>query len=122
MQHESPALLWEARRAAELVRDFVAGRTKDEYDADVMLRSAVERQFAIVGEALNRLRRVDLETAESIPDLAGIIGFRNVLIHRYASVDNDIVWSLATTRSASLVASISQLLEEAGPPPDGGDV
>lgn len=122
MQHESPALLWEARRAAELVRDFVAGRTKDEYDADVMLRSAVERQFAIVGEALNRLRRVDLETAESIPDLAGIIGFRNVLIHRYASVDNDIVWSLATTRSASLVASISQLLKEAGPPPDGGDV
>lgn len=43
--------LWDARRAAEQVRSFVDGRTFDDYVADAMLSSAVERQFEIVGEA-----------------------------------------------------------------------
>ncbi|WP_367619121.1 DUF86 domain-containing protein [Brachybacterium sp.] len=77
MQPESPTYLWDARRAAGLVHQFVSGRTFVEYTDDSMLRSAVERQFEIVGEALNRLRRVDPETAAQIPDLARIIAFRN---------------------------------------------
>jgi len=46
-----------------------------------MLRSAVERQFEIVGEALNQLRQTDKATAAHIPDLPKAVGLRNVLIH-----------------------------------------
>jgi len=59
MQPEAPALIWDARRAAGRVLEFVAGRSWDDYQQDVMLRSAVERQFQIIGEALNRLSKVD---------------------------------------------------------------
>ena len=59
MQPESPALIWDARRAAGRVVEFVSGRSWDDYRQDVMLRSAVERQFQIIGEALNRLSKVD---------------------------------------------------------------
>jgi uncharacterized protein with HEPN domain len=45
--------LWDARRAAETVTAFVDGRSFEDYCADAMLRSAVERQFEIIGEALN---------------------------------------------------------------------
>ncbi|HEX6760946.1 MAG TPA: hypothetical protein VF086_21425 [Propionibacteriaceae bacterium] len=41
MQPESPALLWDARRAAGLIREFVADRTLEDHQAEVMLRSTV---------------------------------------------------------------------------------
>jgi uncharacterized protein with HEPN domain len=55
------------------------------------LRSGVERQFAIVGEALSQIRRIDPALGGSIAELARVVGFRNVLIHACASVDSRIV-------------------------------
>jgi hypothetical protein len=37
MQPDAGALLWDARRAAELILDFAAGRTWQDYQADAML-------------------------------------------------------------------------------------
>ncbi|WP_223839911.1 DUF86 domain-containing protein [Saccharopolyspora pogona] len=41
----------------------------------------VERQFEIVGEALNQLSKVDADLAAKVPDLPRIVAFRNILIH-----------------------------------------
>jgi len=49
MQPDAAALLWDARRAALLIRDFIAERAWPDYQAGAMLRSAVERQFEIIG-------------------------------------------------------------------------
>jgi len=44
-------------RAAASAAEFVKGKSFADYTADVMLRSAVERQLEIVGEALAQLAR-----------------------------------------------------------------
>lgn len=110
MRPESPALLWEAQRAAELIGSFVAERTWSDYLGDPMLRSAVERQFEIIGEALNRLSRADPDTADRIDDLPRIVAFRNVLVHGYATIDDAIVWEVATERLRELVVLLDDLL------------
>lgn len=110
MQPEAAALLWNARRAGELISSFITGRTWSDYLDDPMLRSAVERQLEIVGESLNRLGRVDPETAERIADLPRIVAFRNVLVHGYATIDDAIVWEAATERLPGLVDLLSALL------------
>jgi len=113
MQPDAPALLWQAHRAARVTLDFVSGRTFEDYEHDLMLKSAVERQFQILGEALNRLSRVDSETAEKVPDLPRIVAFRNVLVHGYATIDDALVWEVARTRVHGLVDSLERLLSEA---------
>lgn len=56
--------------------------------------AAVERQFEIIGETLRGLKRADPSVASGIPDLARIIAFRNILIHGYASIDDQLVWGV----------------------------
>jgi len=101
MRPEARALLWDAQEAAQLITTFIAGRDKPGYLSDVLLRSAVERQFQIVGEALNRLSRVDPATAAAVPDLARIVAFRNVLVHGYTVVEDALVCEAATRRPRS---------------------
>ena len=91
MGRDPKAYLWDAKAAADAIAEFVAGRTFGEYKSDLLLRSAVERQFEIVGEALNQLSRVAPELAAQVPDIGRIIAFRNILIHGYAIVDDEIV-------------------------------
>jgi uncharacterized protein with HEPN domain len=52
MQRDPRAYLWDIQQAANLIVQFTTGRAFDDYLADVMFRSAVERQFMIIGEAL----------------------------------------------------------------------
>lgn len=79
-----------------------------------MLRSAAERQFEIIGEALNRLSQVDPVVANEIVDLRRIVAFRNVLIHGYATIDDAIVWEVATARLGDLTETLARLLEGNG--------
>ena len=110
MQRDPRAYLWDARRAAALVSEFVADRSWGDYQADPMLRSAVERQFEIVGEALGQLRRAAPDLAARVPDLPRIVAFRNLLIHGYAAIDDRLVWEVATERVAALIALLDDLL------------
>ena len=97
----------------ELLERFSRGRTLEEYKSDPLLRSAVERQFEIVGEALKQLADRDPVTASAIPELARIVGFRNILIHGYAKVQAELVWGVLTEHVASLRSAVQSLL--AGP-------
>jgi uncharacterized protein with HEPN domain len=45
-------------------------------------------------------------------DLPRIVAFRNVLVHGYATIDDLLVWEVATTRIDPLIATLSRLLSE----------
>ncbi len=110
MHADARKLLWDARHAAERIARFAAGKIFTDYEADEYLRSAVERQFEIVGEALNQLRRIDPGTAAAIAELPRIVAFRNILVHGYANVDNRLVWGVLETDLPSLRATLGSLL------------
>ena len=110
MKLEARKYLHDIERAATLIEEFVAGKGASDYAGDAMLRSAVERQFEIIGEAVGQLARADESTAEQIGDYQQIIAFRNILIHGYADVDDRLVWNVIETRLRSLIAEVRGLL------------
>ena len=116
MQRDARAFLWDAHAAAEAILEFVDGKTYADYTSDRLLRSAVERQFEIIGEALNQLCKLEPHWAERIPDVPQIVAFRNLLIHGYASVNDMTVWHTIQASLPNLYDTIARLLDEAGAP------
>jgi uncharacterized protein with HEPN domain len=112
MHADAEKLLWDASRAADRVARFIAGKAFADYLQDEYLRSAVERQFEIIGEALNRLARADPSTAAVISELPRVVAFRNILIHGYATVDNKLVWGVIETHLEPLRGRLAQLLAQ----------
>lgn len=94
------------------MRTFTDGKTLSDYVKDVMLRSAVKRQFEIIGEAMTNLVKVDAVTADRISHHRRIIAFRNVLIHGYADVDDRLVWNGIKTNLVTLTAEVDALMKE----------
>ncbi len=46
-----------------------------------------EREFEIIGEALNRIKKAEPELLEHVSEYHRIIGFRNVVAHGYDIID-----------------------------------
>jgi uncharacterized protein with HEPN domain len=117
MQRDIRSFLWDVREAADAIMGFTQGRSFDDYVADLMFRSAVERQFEIIGEALSQLARIDPALAARIPNLRQIVDFRNALIHGYDRIKDLTVWQTARDDLPTLRAQVAALLVELGEQP-----
>jgi len=114
LKRDPKCLLWDAHEAAELIVAITAGKTFADFENNVILRSAVERQLQIVGEALAQIARLDAALAAKIPDLRAIVAFRNILIHGYAVIDNARVWGVVVNDLPRLRDVLSKLLAQSG--------
>lgn len=109
MQPETAKLLLDMKNASERIGRFVSGKTFQDYVQDELLRSGVERQFEIIGEAMTRLIKRDPTTAVQISEHRKIAAFRNALIHGYDTIDDDTSWGIITTKLPILLAELNHL-------------
>jgi uncharacterized protein with HEPN domain len=104
--------LEDALTAGSAVVRFLGSRSLADYEGDPMLRSAVERQLMIVGEALNRTLRAAPELVNRIPEAPEAIGFRKLLAHGYDEVVDRLVFNLAHERLPLLIDRVRAILDE----------
>ncbi len=78
------------------------------YKANKMLRRAVEREFEIIGEALNCIDKIDSEI--EISSKKQIIGMRNRVIHGYDKIDDELVWGTIVRHLPILKSEVSRLI------------
>ena len=113
MQSDSrdAALLWDILTAAREIRQFVQGRTWQQFEQDKMLRYAVERQILVVGEASRKLSQGFRDQYPEIPWNA-IISQRNIIAHEYGEILTDRIWNVAVNRIPELIQRLQSLLPD----------
>jgi len=104
------AYLWDIQHSAKLVMRCVEGKALQDYLADDLLRSGVERQLGIIGEAASQALCHFPEIGENISDLPKIIAFRNRLIHGYVEISDEVVWAIAIEDVPKLKGEVEEML------------
>lgn len=108
MRPETLQNLCDARAAAEEVLQVALPGWQD----DRVVALAVERLLIIVGEAFARIRSMESDVLDQIPESAKIIGMRNVLVHGYDALDPARIQDALTLSLPKLVEDLDSLLEE----------
>ncbi len=110
MQPKTPKLLVDISDAASFILDSTRAATVGDYIQNRQMRQAVERNFEIIGEAVNRLIRLALTTAAKISNTEKTVAFRNVLIHGYDSIDDKEMWQVIINSVPKLLGEVERLL------------
>ena len=112
MQREVQKLLFDVLGAGKDIQAFVSGLAEAEYRQNRMVQAAVERKFEVIGERLSRLRHLDEGLLAAIPEHRRIIGFRNVIIHGYDTIDPALIWDAVQNHLPELIRIVTRLLDE----------
>lgn len=105
------ARLTDARNHARAAAGYVNGIGFAEFSADSLRQHAVCFCLVVVGEACIEAAKGLSERAPEVP-WAEIRGMRNILVHEYWQIDEEIVYNVARDDAELLAASLDGLLEE----------
>ncbi len=77
---------------------------------DRKAKRAVERNLSIIGEAANRIKKVD--SLFDLPNIREIIATRNRIVHGYENVSDEILWTIITDFLPGLKQSVKKYLSQ----------
>lgn len=112
MPHDPKVCFQDVKIACELIIQFIGAMSAEEYFADLKTKSAIERQFEIIGEALNRVKKINPALLDGITDWHQIIGFRNILSHCYHTTNDESIYSFATDDVRTLLNDVTIKLKD----------
>lgn len=93
---------------ARRIEQFLAGKSRADFDADEMLRLALIHLIQTIGEAARLVSPAFQSLHPAIP-WSQIIGMRRRIVHDYLNVDYDIVWQVASVDIPPLIAALTPL-------------
>lgn len=82
--------------------------TLKDYESNLLVRRAVERELEIIGEAMSQLLKTD--SSPSIKNARRIVDLRNRVIHGYDTVDDAIIWGVLKRNLPELKKEVEVLL------------
>jgi uncharacterized protein with HEPN domain len=111
MQRKIQKYLLDIKESIDSIYDYLGDkRDFNEYKSNKLLRRGVERELEIIGEATNRILKLDdkIEISES----RRIIDLRNWVIHGYDKVDDVIIWGIISRDIPKLKDQVDKLIEK----------
>ncbi|MDR1756917.1 MAG: DUF86 domain-containing protein [Culturomica sp.] len=108
-QHNILKCLVDIRTSIDAIEEYLGlHRDFNIYLKNRMLRSAIERELSIIGEAMNRINQLDPHYP--ILNTRKIIALRNRVVHAYDGLDNETIWSVLVNHLPKLKEDVAKLL------------
>lgn len=107
-------LLSDVVKACRLIAEFVGDMSYRQYAADLRTQAACERHLMIAGEAIARMQREHPDWASRITQAKAIKAFRNIVVHEYERVDDEVVYGIITRYVPMLCDEADQMLKNQG--------
>jgi uncharacterized protein with HEPN domain len=110
MQREIKKYLFDIQNCIENIENFV-GEPKlfSNFEKNMMLQQAVERNFEIIGEAVNSLLKIYPQV--KITDARRMVDARNKIIHGYDEIQPVQIWNIIINHLPLLKQEVQLLLE-----------
>ena len=109
MDENVEKLIYDIAACINRIEEYVKGMTQDEFMIDMRTKQAVERNFEIIGEAVNRIKNIDEMIVTMIRDHQKIIGFRNQIIHGYDMIADPITWDIIVNKLPMLKQDLEKI-------------
>jgi len=111
MQREIKKYLFDIKISIDSVFEFLGDlRDFNVYLSNKLLRSGVERHLGIIGEAVNKILKLDATI--DLEDARKIVNLRNWVIHNYDKIDDAIVWGIINKQLPVLKKQVDELLKK----------
>lgn len=111
MTNEEKKLLTDIIVGISSIDDHLEGRrVLEEYIKNKTKRRAVERELEIIGEAVNKLLKIN--PAIEISYARQIVDLRNKVIHAYDNVNDIVIWSVVMNHLPKLKSEVNILMQE----------
>ena len=109
MKLEIKKCLFDINTSIDSIFEYLDGeRNFFEYQRNKLLRRGIEREIEIIGEAMNRILRIDPNFI--IENSRQIIDTRNWVIHGYDKVDDVIIWGIISNHLPKLKKEVEDYL------------
>ncbi len=108
MERDLQSLL-DMLQSAEIVTEYVSGRSRQDLATDLQLQDAIIRRLSIIGEAAKRVSEPTCDRLTTIP-WSVINGMRNRLVHEYDGIDLDVVWDTAVKSLPTLILELKKVI------------
>jgi uncharacterized protein with HEPN domain len=112
MDSDIKTWLYDILQSISEIESYFDGKPKifEDYSKDIKTKRAVERDFEIIGEAVNRILKKDVDFY--IENAQKIIGTRNRIAHGYDKISDDLIWSIVINHLPKLKSEVTSLLEK----------
>jgi len=107
---DSNIYLKDILQSIKKIEKYTKGITLSKFKKNSLVKDAVLRNLGVIGEAARRVLPLVQNDIQDV-DWSKIIGLRNILIHEYFGVDDEIIWDVVVGKLPQLKQAVTKYLK-----------